>query len=40
LDIVHGAQAQQSLGAGSDAKAVVLLQGNVGVDNHVRIVAP
>ena len=40
MDIVHGAQAQQAFGAGSDAKAVVRLQGDVGLNNHVRIVAP
>jgi hypothetical protein len=33
-------QAQQAFGAGSDAKAVVRLQGDVGLNNHVRIVAP
>jgi hypothetical protein len=34
------AQAKQTLGAGNDAKAVVRLQRNVALNNHVRIVAP
>ena len=40
LHIGLGAQAQQALGTGSDAKAVVGLQRDVALNNHVRIVAP
>ena len=40
LHIGDAGQAQQTLGAGGDAKAVVGLQRDVALNNHVRIVAP